>query len=123
MVKTDAQRTSKLVADLEADDFTVRQAAAGQIKRLGRVVEPELRRRLADKPSLDLRKQLEALLAEVPMSQFDHEQVRTLRAVQVLESIGSPAARAILKELADGSDLTREAKGALERLDRFPKDR
>jgi WD40 repeat protein len=124
--KTDNQRAAKLLADLEADDFTIRQTAAAELKRLGRAVEPDLRRRLADKPTPDLRKQLEDLLAALVRAPFDGEQVRTLRSLQVLERLGTPAARALLKDLAGGAeaaDLTRSAKGALERLDRFPVDR
>jgi WD40 repeat protein len=124
--KPDAQRAAKLLTDLEADDFTVRQLAAAELKRLGRAVEPDLRRRLADKPTPDLRKQLEELLAALTKVPFDGEQIRALRSLLVLERIGTPAARAILKDLAGGAeaaDLTRGAKGALERLDRFPVDR
>ncbi len=49
------------------------------------------------------------------------EDLRTLRAIEVLERIASPESRAVLKTLASGSQesrLTREAKASLERLAR-----
>jgi hypothetical protein len=45
--------------------------------------------------------------------------LRTLRAIDVLESIGTPEAQQILRKLAEGAPgarETREAKTALERL-------
>ena len=50
----------------------------------------------------------------------DGERLRKIRAVEVLESIGTAEAHAILKHLAAGEPkaaLTREAKVALGRLD------
>lgn len=48
--------------------------------------------------------------------------LRGVRAVEVLEHIGTPAAREVLQTLSTGtaSRLTREAKAALERLDQRP---
>jgi hypothetical protein len=45
--------------------------------------------------------------------------VRALRAVEMLGRLGTPEARALLRELAGGggeSPLTRDARAALERL-------
>lgn len=47
--------------------------------------------------------------------------LRQVRALQVLEQIGSPGARNILKSLAQGAPAapaTRDAAAALQRLDR-----
>ena len=49
------------------------------------------------------------------------EEMQALRAVEVLEMIGTAEARKVLEGLARGAaecDLTREAKAALERLAR-----
>ena len=51
----------------------------------------------------------------------DRETLRSLRAVGVLEDIGSREARAVLEPLAGGADgarLTREVKASLERMGR-----
>jgi hypothetical protein len=49
----------------------------------------------------------------------DLELMRMLRAIEVLEQVGSPEAREVLQNLADGAPearLTREAKAAIARL-------
>ena len=49
------------------------------------------------------------------------EELRRLRAAEVLESVGTPEARDLLKKLAGGAPgapLTRDAQGALRRLER-----
>jgi hypothetical protein len=53
------------------------------------------------------------------------ESLRRLRAVEALEQIGTPAARELLEVLAKGTPdagLTWEAREALERLKRAPRD-
>jgi hypothetical protein len=83
------------------------------------LAEPALRRALADDPSIDLRKRLERLLDYLSRQVHRTGQVRDLRAIELLEFIGSPAARQLLAALAGGvpgARLTREAKGAVQRL-------
>jgi hypothetical protein len=51
------------------------------------------------------------------------EPLRQARAVEVLEHIATPQAREVLRQLAAGAPgawLTREAKAALERMERKP---
>jgi hypothetical protein len=82
---------------------------------------PELRRALAGQPSAELRNQAEALLAVAPVLVRSPEVLRRVRAIQVLEHIGSADARLILETLAKGSPAareTREAQSALQRLAR-----
>jgi hypothetical protein len=55
----------------------------------------------------------------MPESGLFGEPLRTSRAVRVLETIGGPAARATLEEIAKGPPelrVTKEAKAALETL-------
>ena len=76
-----------------------------------------LARALGEKPSPEARTRLKKLLREceaVPPAV-----VRERRAVAALEWIGTPAARAVLRALADGASgarLTAEAKTALGRM-------
>ena len=76
-----------------------------------------LRKKLAEKPSLEVRQQIEQLLTKV--EQLTPESIRALRASEVLEHLGSPEAKQVLEMLATGAEgtrLTMEAKASLERL-------
>jgi hypothetical protein len=108
-----------LIKDLDAPRFAVREKALRELEKQGRFAESALRAALADKPPLELRRRIEPLLARMgPPGQLPIEDVRTLRALEVLEYLGSPAARRLLTELSRGkpSFLSRAAKASLERL-------
>jgi HEAT repeat protein len=110
-------RLPLLIARLDDDDFEVRSKAEEDIARLGEAAIPALREAMRLRP-LEVRLRAERLLgwAEgVP----GPEALRELRAVEVLERIATPAARAVLKRLASGArvaPLTREASAALARM-------
>jgi WD40 repeat protein len=117
-VELDSKRIGQLIADLDNTEFRVRDAAAQELARFGEEVEPRLRQALAKKPSAEVRKRLEALLT-APRPIPTGETLRALRAIQVLEYIGTPEAHRVLKSLADGASharVTREAKAALQRF-------
>jgi hypothetical protein len=113
----DEKRISQDIADLENDRLVVRQHAFDQLKALGDLAVPALRRRLSARPSLELRRRLERLLFEAKTWRPDD--LQNLRAIQVLEHIATPAARRVLAQMAQGapeSRLTREAKASLQRI-------
>src|SRR5262249_53192765 len=114
--KAEARR---LFADLEHEDFPTRQRARKVLSGLGAEWLPVAYAALADGPSLELRLRLEGWLEGTSSQQFSPEARRALRAVWVLERIGTPAARAVLLGLQRGAgnlDLTRESAAALRRL-------
>jgi hypothetical protein len=121
------QQIEQRVADLDSDEFSVRQKAAEELTRLGEPARPALEKFLAGKPSLDARRRAEQVLARVvswPVT--SPERLRELRSVEVLERIATPDARRLLEQLKLGAadaDLTREAKAALERLAKRPEGR
>jgi hypothetical protein len=118
----DGQRIARLITDLDSEVLAVRQKALAELEQLDRAAESALRKTLANQPSVQVRRQIELLLAKreaIPSS----EQLRTLRALEVLEHIGSQEARQVLQSLARGAPaarLTQEAKSALDRLARRP---
>jgi WD40 repeat protein len=115
----DPQRLTQLLADLESDRFELRRQAEAELLGLGEWAEPALRKLLADDPPLDLRQRLERLLDKLARQVQIAGRMRDLRAVELLELIGSSQARQTLQSLAGGAPgarLTREAKSALERL-------
>jgi hypothetical protein len=113
----EAKRVDNLLADLDRERFAVREAAARELTSMGEQIEPALQRVLENKPSLEMRNRVRAIqeaLRGVPPSST----LRTLRAIRVLEAIGTEEARQLLRKLADGAAgarETREAKTALQR--------
>jgi WD40 repeat protein len=116
---SDVKMAARLIADLDSSEFTVRDTSAKKLAKIGRPAEPALRQALAGRPSAEVRRRAEALLAgprPIPTGSF----LRELRAVWVLERIGTEAAREVLEKLAAGFPdalLTQDAKASLERLD------
>jgi hypothetical protein len=121
VAKVEPEKVQKLVADLDDPAFETRRKAATQLAELGELAEPALRKALEGEPSAEVRKQAKGLLSKLRFPTYQGEPLRSLRAVQVLERIGTPKAREVLSELAKGADgakLTRDAKAALDRLNR-----
>lgn len=117
--RVEEEKLTRLIADLDSDTFATRERALAELQRLGEQAEPALRKALAAKPSLELSRRVRALLDRVERRTLSTEQLHALRAVEVLEHIGTDEARAVLRSLAAGAPpatLTREAKAALERL-------
>src|SRR5205085_1083644 len=115
-----AHKLSKLIADLDSEEFTVRDKAATELAKLGVLAEPALKKALTAKPSLEVRRRIESLLE--PFEKWPGMPLDAWRALAVLERIGSDDARQLLKGLSEGdpdSRLTREASAALERLQKL----
>jgi hypothetical protein len=113
------ERVARLLKELDDDRFSVREKAMQELAHLGELVEPALRQALADRPAIEVRLRIEQLLEKVGGRNLSGEPLRAWRAVEVLERIGTPAARHVLKNLgggAPGARLTQEAKASLERL-------
>jgi hypothetical protein len=98
----------------------VREQATKKLWKLGELAEPAYRKALASRPTLEMSRQLRALLDEVSQRQWHPtpEILRQVRAVEVLERIGTPEARELLAALsrgAAGARLTCEARTAAHR--------
>jgi hypothetical protein len=117
--KPDAAKIAKLIADLDAPRYAVREAAMRDLERLGNLARDPVRQALT-KESItpEVRERLEKLSDAVNKPDTGAEWVQRLRGVEALERIGTPDAVAHLKELAAGGDAppTRAAKEALGRL-------
>jgi WD40 repeat protein len=110
----DPQRVERLLADLEADDFTAREKATEQLQALAERIEPALRKALAAGPRPESRRRLEQIL-----NGLGQRRLQGLRAVEVLECVGTSPAREVLRKLAQGAadaSLTRAAVAASQRL-------
>ncbi len=113
-------RLQQLIADLDADEFARREQASRELAKLGSEAEPALRKARESKPSLEVRRRVDALLEDLAcQTEMTPDALRHIRAIQVLEQIGSPEARNILKSLAQGAPAapaTRDAAAAWDRL-------
>jgi hypothetical protein len=106
--------------DLDNDSFAVRNKAVDELEGLGELAYPALEKVLERKPSLEVRKRVDQIL-EKPEPPTSIQGLRVLRAVEVLERIGTPEAQEVLSSLAKGASgarLTAEAKASLGRLAR-----
>jgi WD40 repeat protein len=116
----DAKHVEKLIADLDKEEFAVREAAAKELAGLAEQIEPLLRKAREDNPSAELKRRIASLL-NAPQRSLTGERLRTLRAIAALERAGTAEARDVLRKLAEGDAKareTREAKEALARLER-----
>jgi hypothetical protein len=121
----DPGQLPRLIADLDHRRFAVRERASRELERLEECAEGALCQARAGRPSAEVRRRIDLLLERLRTLRLSPspERRRLSRAVDVLEQIGSPEARALLAGLARGfpaADLTVEAKAALERLTQPP---
>jgi dipeptidyl aminopeptidase/acylaminoacyl peptidase len=113
------QQINRLITELDSNEFAVRQKAVEELEKLGEQAAPALRKKLVEKPSLEVRQRTEQLLTKVEA--LTPESLRAVRAIEVLEHIGSSEAKNVLETLAtgaDGSRMTTEAKASLQRLNK-----
>jgi RNA polymerase sigma factor (sigma-70 family) len=110
---------AKLLEELDDRRFAVRTKAAQQLADLGEQAEPALRRALHAQPTAAVRHEVERILERLPVP--GPAELQQLRAMEVLERIGTAEGKRLLGELARGvpeTRVTREAKLTLKRLDR-----
>jgi WD40 repeat protein len=115
----DRRRLAGLIADLESARFEVRQQAVSELEQFAELAAPALQEALASGPTLETRLRLDQLLTRLTGTVTTPEAIRVVRAVEVLEQIGTAEAKQLLQVLAQGAAearLTQEAKLALERL-------
>jgi WD40 repeat protein len=116
------ERLQQLLADLDANEFAKRDAAMTSLAKAIEVAEPALRKLLEKPVTLEQRRRAEKLLESLDRQyqQFPSARLRSERAVQVLEWIGTAGARELLQELSGGdarARLTRVARAALAHLE------
>ncbi len=118
----DEKEIQSLLADLDNDQFAVRDRASKKIASFGEQAEPALRQALEHKPSLEVRKRLEALHTDAELAGHgivhSADLLRTLRAIRVLEHIDDPEAQQVLQRLAAGDPAARSTRQARESLQR-----
>jgi RNA polymerase sigma factor (sigma-70 family) len=115
------QKLNELLAALLSERFGDRQKAETELTKLGELALPPLDKALASTTGLEKRQRLEQMRDRLVTGNLPAETLQAVRAVEVLEQIGSKEARAILAKLVGGAPearVTREASAALTRLNR-----
>jgi hypothetical protein len=108
---------AKLITDLDAPAFATREEAGKRLRELGLAVEPEVRKALRETTSAEVRQRLEKIAEG--LTRPPAVNLAEVRAVEVLERIGTGEAKAYLVVLAGGDPaaaLTRDAKAAAGRI-------
>jgi RNA polymerase sigma factor (sigma-70 family) len=114
----DAVQVREVVRRLNSPRFAERQQAAQELERLADRAVPILRAALKDAASAEVRQTLQRLLDKLAAG--TPEALRAIRAAEVLEHVGTQAARQHLRALAGGAPgatLTTAAAAALQRLE------
>jgi hypothetical protein len=112
------EQIAKWIKDLDDDDFDVREKASVALAEAGKAVEKDLTKALENTKSTEVTQRIQRLLEKLAEREESKAILRPLRALEVLERIGTPEAREIVKKLAGGkadAPLTVAAKATLER--------
>jgi WD40 repeat protein len=118
-VPVDPQRLATLLANLDSNKFEVRNKATIELEKLEDLAETGLRDLAAAKVSPECRQRAQTLIQKLEGPTLSPPRLRSLRAIGVLERIGTTESRQVLAKLAEGEAAalcTKEAKGALHRL-------
>jgi RNA polymerase sigma factor (sigma-70 family) len=113
-----ANQIAQWIANLDSPHFAVRKQATEELEKAIDLADSSLRQALQGNPALEQRQRLEQLLAKLE-PRNSPERLRILRAVEVLEHIGTQEAMQVLSTVAKGPSealLTREGKASLDRL-------
>lgn len=118
----DVKVVEQWIADLDRPEFAVRSKALEKLDRLGEDIVPILRKHSQKKDlSLETSRRLQSLITKLDPVNPSPQRLRDLRAVELLEYLGTTEAREQLRRLADGAPqarLTLDAAAALGRLEK-----
>jgi dipeptidyl aminopeptidase/acylaminoacyl peptidase len=115
----DRKHVESLIAELDSGRFSDRERATAALTGLGRLAEAQMKATLDDNPSAEQRRRLEQILKRVRETPASNQgRLRALRAVEALEAISTPAAKEVLRGIADTAvlEVANDAKASLERL-------
>jgi hypothetical protein len=112
----DQKAIDKLIKELSAARFPVRETASAELVKLGESILPLLRKTLESATEAESRQRLTAIIAQ--LEELSPKKLQTQRAMDALEHLGTPEAKEHLETLSQGSTLalrTVQAKEALAR--------
>jgi hypothetical protein len=110
------EQVTRWLTDLGSPQYQTRIRAQKELTQHADLIESQLRRAAEKSSELEIQRRLLAIVKDIPFVEKRPEQLRHVRAVEVLAHIRSPEARRLLQELAQGapeSILTRQAQACL----------
>jgi len=122
MPALDVSKIQGLVRNLDDDVFAVRQAATEELEKLGELARPALNQVVRNKPSIEAARRADQLLRRLETGVAPPNRLQMLRGIEILERIGTPAARQALENLASWKAqavVTQEAAAALKRVEKL----
>jgi WD40 repeat protein len=114
----DRKRATELIKQLDDVQFKVRTQATSELLKIGEPLLPLLDQSLSGSLSAEADRRLNEVRGKLTALVVQGERLRAARAVEVLELIGTPKARQVLRTLAGGAPdalLTVSAQAALKR--------
>lgn len=114
----EAALLSKCIDRLSSPAFPEREKATKDLLSWGDMILPPLQVARKKTTDAELRERLDRIIQELEQPSLANSQLQQVRAVEVLESIGTKEAKQVLEKLARGEGsarLTQEAKFALGR--------
>lgn len=114
----DDKQIARWIAELDDDDFKVREKATHELSDAVFDAADALRQALAKTPSSEAKRRIEGILSRLNKG-GSPKHLRALRAIEVLERIGSPQAKDVLRSLAGKAlppELREEVQATLRRL-------
>jgi WD40 repeat protein len=112
------EQVEALVAQLDSPKFAQREEAMRQLAALRGAFEDVLWQALEANPPLEVRFRLNAMLSQL-LPELSPDALQQLRAIRLLEWIGSRAAQRLLADLAGGANGARETRAAMMALGRL----
>ncbi len=118
----DAQQIEKLVDALAEDQFALREKASQELQKLGDLAVPALQGALSESVTLEVKQRIQRILKKIHDTPLANDDLRALRALEILHRLDTPASREIVADLSQGgpAPLTRAAKGILKRWEKQP---
>jgi WD40 repeat protein len=119
VVPLSEKEIAAFTAALESEKFAVREAASRRLEAMEDLDESWLRKLLAAKPSLEVRRRVEQILGRRDQHPVSARERMALRGVELLERTATRDAILYLQALGKGAPdakLTRDAQTALQRI-------
>jgi hypothetical protein len=116
--KSEQDAIVQLISTLDDTIFVSRQKATDNLRKLGRIAAPALRKAWSEPLPLEVKRRVQSLLESAITGALTGEALRTWRVLPILEHSDSRECRRLLQSLANGADgawLTEMARASMTR--------